>query len=139
MDEQERQEVADRAVAGEKVTAAKTQRAANIRSRTKRSTSDYNHGDPDAEDHETGAVPEVIPDGTQPQLLSLQIAANVAAIPGPLTSPEQIAARNATLLREESERINAYVARQREHQAAEARAAQEELKPAIERRRAGGG
>jgi ParB family transcriptional regulator, chromosome partitioning protein len=214
MDERERQEIVDRAVAGEKVSAAKTQRKANIRCRTKRSASDYNHGDPDAEDHQTGTVPEVIQDTAQPQAddravaaaegwlpryeavkarqaglvkeleglyrlfeaqlddlllrikdvdgearrvndakpstshgdgrvlsdtesvartaglsitkylgppawrgnsipplpLSVQIAANVAAIPGPLTSPEQIAARNATLLREETKRINAYVA-----------------------------
>src|SRR5271163_152722 len=81
MDEQERQEIVDRAVAGAKVSAAKTQRAANIRSRTKRSAYDYNHGDPDAEDHETGAVPELIPDRAQPEADDRDVAAPEGWLP----------------------------------------------------------
>jgi hypothetical protein len=66
--------------------------------------------------------------------LSVQLAAMVAAIPGPAIGPEQINARMAALLREENEIIAREAARQRDWQAREARAAQEEL-----RRRPGGG
>jgi hypothetical protein len=62
MDEQERQKIVDRAVAGEKVSAAKIQREANIRSRMKQSACDSNPEVPDAEDLEPRDTPEVIGD-----------------------------------------------------------------------------
>jgi hypothetical protein len=46
MDERERQEIVDRAVAGEKVSAAKIRREANIRRRRKQSARDCNPEDP---------------------------------------------------------------------------------------------
>jgi hypothetical protein len=68
---------------------------------------------------------------------SVQLAEMMAAIPGRAIGPEQINARNAALLRKDNEVIARYVAQQHDHrprEAAEARAAQEELR----RRRAGG-
>jgi hypothetical protein len=62
MDEQERQEIVDRAVAGEKVSAAKTQREANIRNRMEQSACDCSPEDPDTENPEPGDTPEAIPD-----------------------------------------------------------------------------
>jgi ParB family chromosome partitioning protein len=99
MDEQERQEIVDRAVAGEKVSAAKTQRAANERSRTEGSASDYDHGDADTEDHEAGAVPEVIPNGQQPQADDRDVPA-ADAYARWLTQYEAIEAKQAALARE---------------------------------------
>jgi hypothetical protein len=81
-------------------------------------------------------VPRDTPVNSVP--LSVQIAANVARIPAFAVGPEQIAARKAALLREENEGIARYAARQRDWQAREARAAQEELKREIDRRRTGG-
>jgi ParB-like chromosome segregation protein Spo0J len=114
--------VVDRALVGEKVSAANAQRAPNI----------ANHEDPRAID----PVPRDTPVNSVP--LSVQIAANVARIPAFAVGPEQIAARKAALLREENEGIARYAARQRDWQAREARAAQEELKREIDRRRTGG-
>jgi hypothetical protein len=57
MDEQERQEIVDRGVAGEKVSAAKTRRRP-------RSARDYDPEDPNAEVLEPGVTPEVIRDRT---------------------------------------------------------------------------
>jgi hypothetical protein len=115
--------VVDRAVAGEKVSAAKTQRTANIGNR---------HEDPGAEDPEPGYMPEdAVP-------LSVRIAASVAAIPAPAIGPQQIKACSAASLRKDSEVIARHTAHQRDWQAREARAAQDELKREIERRRAGG-
>jgi hypothetical protein len=132
MDEQERQEIVDRAVAGEKVSAAKTRLKANIGSRLERSACQSNHEDADSEHPKRGDTPvNSLP-------FSLQIAAIMAAIPAYAVGPEQIAARKAALLREENEVIARYTAHQRDCQAREARAAQEELKREIERRWAGG-
>jgi hypothetical protein len=61
----------------------------------------------------------------------------MAAIPMHAIGPEQINARNTALMREQNEVFSRYVADQLDHrarEAAEARAAQEELR----RRRAGG-
>jgi hypothetical protein len=68
--------------------------------------------------------------------LSVQLAAIMASIPMPAIGPEQIKARNAALMREQNEVFSRYVADQLNHrarEAAEARAAEEEL-----RRRRGG-
>jgi hypothetical protein len=62
MDEQERQEIVDRAVAGEKVSAAKPQRKANIRNRMEQSACDCSPEDPDTKNPEPGDTPEAIPD-----------------------------------------------------------------------------
>jgi hypothetical protein len=245
MDEQERQEIVDRAVAGEKVSAAEIRRKAKIRNRMKQSACDCNPEDPGIENPEPGDTPEAIPDRAPLQaghsdaaaaqaqaegegeaeaeayarwllqyetvnakqaalaqeledlmrrieevdgearrvneakpftshedgcplsdtvaradglsimnlklpartgasvpasppspLLSVQLAAMMAAIPMPAIGPEQINARNAALMREENQVFSRYVADQLNHrarEAAEARA-QEELR----RRRAGG-
>ena len=111
MDEQQRQEIVDRAVAGEKVSAAKTQRKANVGSRLERSACQSNHEDPAPEHPKPGDTPvNSLP-------ISVLIAANMAAIPPYAVGPEQIAARKAASLREENEVIARYVARQREWQA----------------------
>jgi ParB family chromosome partitioning protein len=65
MDELERQEIVDRAVAGEKVSAAKIRREANIRRRIKQSAHDCNPEAPNTENLEPGDTPEVIRDGEQ--------------------------------------------------------------------------
>jgi ParB-like chromosome segregation protein Spo0J len=95
MDEQERQEIVDRAVAGEQVSAAKIRREANTRRRTK-FASDYNHRDPDAEDHDTGVMPEVIPDREEPQADDRAVAAPKGWLP----QYEAVKARQAALVRE---------------------------------------
>jgi hypothetical protein len=111
MDEQQRQEIVDRAVAGEKVSAAKTQRKANVGSRLERSACQSNHEDRDPEHPKPGDTPvNSLP-------ISVLIAANMAAIPPYAVGPEQIAARKAASLREDNEVIARYVARQREWQA----------------------
>jgi hypothetical protein len=69
-----------------------------------------------------------------PLPLSVQFAESVAAIPMPAVSPAEINALNAARRREENEGIARLAARQRDWQAREARAAQEELS----RRRGGG-
>jgi enoyl-CoA hydratase/carnithine racemase len=115
--------VVDRAVAGEKVSAAKAQRAANTGNR---------HEDPGAVD----PVPGDTPVNSVP--FSVQVAEIMARIPAFAVGPEQIAARKAALLREENESIARLAAQQRDWHAREARAAQDELRREIERRRAGG-
>jgi hypothetical protein len=67
MDEQGRQELVDRAVAGEKVSAAKTQRESNTRNRMKQSICDCSPEAPDTENAEPGDTPEAIPDRAQLQ------------------------------------------------------------------------
>jgi hypothetical protein len=99
MDEQERQEIIDRAVAGEKVSAAKTQGAANMRSRMNESASDYDHEDPDIKDHEAGAVAEVIPSGQQPQADARDVPA-AEAYARWLTRYEAVKATQTALARE---------------------------------------
>jgi hypothetical protein len=111
--------VVDRAVAGEKVSAAKAQRAANTGNR---------HEDPGTVDPVPGDTP----------VNSVQLAEIMARIPAFAVGPEQIAARKAALLREENESIARLAAQQRDWRAREARAAQDELRREIERRRAGG-
>jgi hypothetical protein len=64
MDERERQEIVDRAVAGEKVSAAKIRRDANIH-RRKQSARDCNAENPNTENREPGDTPDVIGDGEQ--------------------------------------------------------------------------
>ena len=64
MDERERQEIVNRAVAGEKVSAAKIRRDANIH-RRKQSARDRNPENPNTENPEPGDTPEVIRDGEQ--------------------------------------------------------------------------
>jgi hypothetical protein len=175
MDEHERQEIVDRAVAGEKVSAAKTQNPGgpSIPSTGILSPADpapSNSAEPPAVRRTDGdgnyevlksrwveyceadfaALPaatrmrfvtEVLgmsmPSGdTSPPSppLSVQLAASVAAIPMPAISPAEINALNAARLREENEGIARLAARQRDWQAREARAVQDEL-----RRRRGGG
>jgi hypothetical protein len=179
MDEHERQEIVGRAVAGEKVSAAKAQNAVgpSIPSTGNPSPADpppSNSAEPPAVRRTDGdgnyevlksrwvenceADFAALPAATQTRFvtevlgmsvpsgdtsrpvsppsppLSVQLAAMVAAIPPPAIGPEEINARNAALLRQENEVIARYAARQREWQAREVRAAQEEL-----RRRRGGG
>jgi hypothetical protein len=67
MDEQGRQEIVDRAVAGEKVSAAKTQRESNTRNRMEQSICDCSPEAPDTENAEPGDTPEAIPDRAQLQ------------------------------------------------------------------------
>jgi hypothetical protein len=68
------------------------------------------------------------PASPPPLPLSVQLAASVAAIPMPAISPAEINALNAARRREENEGIARYAAQQRDWQAREARAAQEELR-----------
>ena len=82
MDEQQRQEIVDRAVAGEKVSAAKTQRKANVGSRLERSACQSNHEDPAPEHPKPGDTPvNSLP-------ISVLIAANMGAIPPYAVGPE---------------------------------------------------
>jgi ParB family chromosome partitioning protein len=111
--------VVDGAVAGEKVSAAKAQRAAN----TGNPHADPGAVDPGPGDTHVNSVP-----------FSVQVAAIMARIPAFAVGPEQIAARKAALLREENESIARLAAQQRDWRAREARAAQEEQR----RRRDGG-
>ena len=64
MDERERQEIVDRAVAGEEVSAAKIRHEANIH-RRKQSARDCNAEDPNTENREPRDTPEVIGEGDQ--------------------------------------------------------------------------
>jgi hypothetical protein len=99
MDEQQRQEIVDRAAAGEKVSAAKTQREANRRRRMKKSACDCNPEDPDTENPERGDTPEAIPDRAQPQARHPDVAA-ADAYARWLPQYEAVKAKQAALAQE---------------------------------------